>query len=195
MTNSNQVSSNDIETNFALEEYKTLREEISKKMDNQNKILGLGIGGITIIFGAIQKTGIDELFLAMPFLVIANAMLYRSECMAMINAGIYIRKIENRFYGDSTKAEIKQRMGWEHSLNREVYKPFNHVSDIIFLSLYFLSTIKVVHYIFTSEMLCNLTQKIIVLIIYLVFILFLFFRYLWSIFKFKIFLRHEKYYK
>jgi hypothetical protein len=183
---------NEKEINFALEEYKTLRAEISSKMDNQYKILSLGIGGITVIFGAILKTGINELFIAMPFLVIANAFLYRTEYVAMINAGRYIKEIENFIYDNHTKPDKSKRKGWENYLSREVYKPFNYVADIIFMSLYFLSVIKVVHYICTSNILCNEAQKIVALIIYSIVILFLFIRYLWLIYKFREFLNDEK---
>ena len=156
-------------------------------MDNQYKILSLGIGGITIIFGAILKTGINELFIIMPFLVIANAFLYRTEYVAMINAGKYIKKIEDYMYNNHIKPDNTERKGWENCLNRQVYKPFKYVADIIFMSLYFLSVIKVIHYICTSNMIYNEAQKIIVLIIYLIVILFLFLRYLWLIYKFRIF--------
>jgi len=174
----------DNEIQFAFEEYKMLRAEISNKMNNQYKILSLGIGGITILFGVIMKTSMDELFIAMPFLVIANAFLYRTEGEAIINAGLYIRKIENILYRNNTKVDETQKMGWENYLKRKVYKPFNYVADIIFISLYFLSILKVVYYLFSLNMLYNSTLKIIIITSYIAIVLILFLFYILLIKKF-----------
>jgi hypothetical protein len=38
---------------FALEEYKSLREEILSKMERNFRILSLGVGGITVILGFV----------------------------------------------------------------------------------------------------------------------------------------------
>jgi hypothetical protein len=154
-------------------------------MDNQYKILSLGIGGITVLFGLIMKTGMDELFIAMPFLVIANAFLYRSEGVAMINAGIYIRKIEDILFRNHNRLDDTEKMGWENYLNRNVYKPFNYVADIIFLSLYFLSILKVVYYLFTLDMFYIKTLKIIIIASYFAIVIILFLFYLMLIKKFR----------
>ena len=132
---------------FALEEYKTLREEISSKMSNHYKILSLGVGGITVIFGAIFKLKLYELFFVLPFLIFANAYLYKAETHAMINAGSYIKKIENCLYRNKSNSNINRwdkafgDMGWENYLKRGIYKPFEYAADIIFGSLYIMSVI------------------------------------------------------
>ena len=172
------------EIQFALEEYKMLRAEISNKMNNQYKILSLGIGGITVLFGIIMKTTMDELFIAMPFLVIANAFLYRTEGEAIINAGLYIRKIEDILYQNHTKVDEIDKMGWENYLNRNVYKPFNYVADIIFISLYFLSILKVVYYLSSLNILNNSILKIIIITLYIAIVLILFLFYILLIKRF-----------
>ena len=173
------------ELTFALEEYKTLRAEILSKMDNQYKILSLGIGGIAILFGAIDKIAIDELFAVMPFLIIANAFLYRIESMAIINAGIYIRDIEKIIYYNHNNLNINDKMGWETRLKREVYKPFNYVADIIFTVLYFLSIFKVSQCLIIPNLTYKLTPAVFAIIIYIIAILFLFIRYLGLIIKYR----------
>ena len=85
----------DNEKEFAFEEYKTLRAEISKKMDNHYKILNLGVGGITVLFGLCFQFKIDQLFIVLPFLIIANNYLYKAETIAIINAGNYQDKYSN----------------------------------------------------------------------------------------------------
>jgi len=130
---------------FALEEYKTLRVEILSKMSNQYKILTLGVGGITVIFGAIFKLELYELFFVLPALIFANAYLYKAETHAMINAGSYIKKIENCLYRNNSNLngcdedKAFADMGWENSLKRKIYKPFEYAADIIFGSLYIMS--------------------------------------------------------
>jgi hypothetical protein len=130
---------------FAVEEYKHLRTEISEKMSNQYKILSLGVGGITVIAGAIFEFEIYELFLVLPFLIFANAYLYRAETHAIVNIGRYIKEIENALYRDNSGINICgedvkfDNMGWENFLKRETYKPFEYTGDIIFGCLYIMS--------------------------------------------------------
>ncbi|MCD4809747.1 MAG: hypothetical protein K8R17_07600 [Methanosarcinales archaeon] len=83
------------EIDFALEEYKTLRKEILDKMERSYKTLSLGVGGITVILGFVFEYKIYELFFVLPFLILANSYRYRAETKAIINAGSYIKKIEN----------------------------------------------------------------------------------------------------
>lgn len=130
---------------FAVEEYKHLRTEISEKMGNQYKILSLGVGGITIIAGAVFEFEIYELFLVLPFLIFANAYLYRLETHAIVNAGNYIKKIENAIYRNNSGIIIREgdlkfgNMGWENFVTRPTYKPFEYAVDVIFGSLYIMS--------------------------------------------------------
>lgn len=44
-------------------EYKALRDEILNKMDKQYKIIGLGVGGISILLSFALKEGYYPLFL------------------------------------------------------------------------------------------------------------------------------------
>lgn len=130
---------------FAVEEYKHLRTEISEKMSNQYKILSLGVGGITVIAGAIFQFKIYELFFVLPFLIFANAYLYRAETRAIVNIGNYIKKIENALYRNNSGINIYGEdvrfgnMGWENFLKRETYKAFEYTGDIIFGCLYIMS--------------------------------------------------------
>ena len=53
------------EWDLVLEEYKTLRQEISNKMDKQYQIMGLGVGGISVLLGfafAFQDGGKFPIF-------------------------------------------------------------------------------------------------------------------------------------
>ena len=134
------------EIDFALEEYKTLRKEILDKMERSYKTLSLGVGGITVILGFVFEYKIYELFFVLPFLILANSYRYRAETKAIINAGSYIKKIENSIYrkdstaNKSNKDKIFGDMGWENYLEsdnkRQIYKPHEHAADIIFASLY-----------------------------------------------------------
>ena len=130
------------EMDFALEEYKTLRKEILDKMERSYKILSLGVGGIAVILGFVFGYEIYELFFVLPWLILANAHLYRGETNAIINAGTYIKKIENSIY----KKDFGD-MGWENYLEkrnkRKIYKPHKHAAYIIFGSLYVMCIIGV----------------------------------------------------
>jgi hypothetical protein len=125
------------EREFALEEWKTLRAEIAKKMDNHYKILSLGVGGITVLFGLGFNYKVNQLFLVLPFLIIANNYLYIAETTAIINAGNYLKKLESILYSDRS-----EKLGWENNIDRFVYKPFDYISIIIFMSLFCISFIK-----------------------------------------------------
>ena len=138
------------EVDFALEEYKSLRKEISETIERGYKILSLGVGGITVILGFVFEYEIYELFFVLPFLIIANSYLYKADTSAIINAGAYIKKIENSIYRKNstlTKSEEKifGDMGWENYIKRykkrKIYKPHRYAADIIFASLYFMCVI------------------------------------------------------
>lgn len=134
------------EKDFALEEYKTLRKEILDKMDRNYKTLGLGVGGITVLFGLAFQYQVYELFFVLPLFILANAYRYRAEKTAIIIAGEYIRKIENSIYrkDSTTNKNVEDKlfgdMGWENYLNRagrrKDYEPFAHTGDLIFGGLY-----------------------------------------------------------
>jgi len=135
---------------FALEEYRNLRQEIVDKMGKQYQLLGLGVGGITLIMGYIFTTNVYELFFVLPFLIFANAILYKVEKKAIVNAGAYIKKIENSVYrNNSDNSDIEScvedkvfgNMGWENYLKREEYILCDWAADIIFGSLYIMSVV------------------------------------------------------
>jgi len=138
---------------FALEEYKTLRKEILDKMERSYKTLSLGVGGIAVILGFVFEYKIYELFFVLPWIILANSYRYSAETNAIINAGTYIKKIENYIYrkdstvtaNKCTKYNISGDMGWENYLEnenkRKIYKPHKYAADIIFASLYFMCII------------------------------------------------------
>lgn len=139
-----------IEVDFAFEEYKSLRKEISETIERGYKALSLGVGGITVILGFVFEYEIYELFFVLPFLIIANSYRYKADTNAIINAGAYIRKIENSLYrkgSTPTKSEEKVfgNMGWENYIKiynkRKIYEPHRYAADIIFASLYFMCII------------------------------------------------------
>lgn len=159
---------------FALTEYKALREEIVGKMDKQYQILSLGIGGITIIFGVIFQLKLYELFLILPFLIFANAYLYRSEYYAIINAGSYIKKIEDTFYKNNSIGGIDNndecsKMGWEKYIDfkrkRSVYVPFMITAHIIFGALFIMCAIGACYYISIPRFFLNIAIFIYLIII------------------------------
>jgi hypothetical protein len=122
------------EKEFMLEEYRTLRKEILNKMDKQYNILSLGVGGITVIFGAIFSYKAYLLLFVLPFLIFANAFIYLTETRAIINAGKYIKELESKLYAADS-------MGWEHFLSKhksrkKIYMLFEYAMDLIFLTLY-----------------------------------------------------------
>ena len=134
------------EVDFALEEYKSLRKEISETIERGYKTLSLGVGGITVILGFVFEYEIYELFFVLPFLIIANSYQYKAYTNAIINAGDYIKKIENSIYRKNSalpKSEEKVfgDMGWENSIEREIYKSHTYAAAIIFASLYIMCII------------------------------------------------------
>jgi len=137
---------------FALEEYKSLREEILDKMEKDFRTLSLGVGGITVILGFVFEYKIYELFFVLPLLIAANAYRYKAETASILNAGEYICKLENSIYRQNSRLsksdtdEIFGDLGWENYLRRErrrkIYKPHAHTADVIFGSLYLLCLIE-----------------------------------------------------
>jgi hypothetical protein len=122
------------EKEFMLEEYRTLRKEILSKMDKQYNILSLGVGGITVIFGAIFASKAYLLLFVLPFLIFANAFIYMTETRAIINAGKYIKGLEEKLYAPDSA-------GWEHFLSKhksrkKIYVLFEYAMDLIFATLY-----------------------------------------------------------
>ncbi len=141
-----------LKEDFVLEEYKSLREEILAKMEKNFKTLCLGVGGITVILGFVFEYDINELFFVLPLLIVANAYRYKAETASILNAGEYIRKIENSIYRqNSSFSECDTDkafgdLGWENYLQkdgkRKIYRPHGYTADIIFGSLYFLCVIE-----------------------------------------------------
>lgn len=133
---------------FALEEFKTLREEIAVKNNRCYQILSFGFGGITIIFGFILQYGIYDLFFFLPLLILANSILYNSEKIAIIHAGSYIKKIENCIYRKCSAAnrcnddKIFGDMGWENNLKRSIYTPIMYAANTIFLIFYVMCVVE-----------------------------------------------------
>ncbi|WP_320040514.1 hypothetical protein [uncultured Desulfobacter sp.] len=156
------------ETEFAFEEYKTLREEISKKQDNHYKILSLGVGGITLLFGFVFEYNINKLFIVMPFLIIANNSLYLAEKIAMIKVGKYIEKLEENLYSE------KRVLGWQHFIKIRDYKTFDLVAMIIFFSLFVFSLINGLIFICGSDIILSKNMRIIISVCYMFFTLILY---------------------
>ena len=133
---------------FALEEYKSLREEILSKMERNFRILSLGVGGITVILGFVFQYKINELFFVLPILILANSYRYKAETAAILNAGEYICKIENSIYrqnsylGKCDTDKVFGDLGWENYLRnemkRKIYNSHGHTADLILGSLYIL---------------------------------------------------------
>ncbi len=161
---------------FALEEYKTLRQEISDKMGRIYTILSLGVGGITIILGFVFEYKLYELFFVLPFLILANSSMYKVETNAIINAGAYIKKIENSIYReDSTANKCNEDntfgdMGWENHIERDkkrkIYKPHEYAADILFCSLYIMCVAGVWAYSITQ--LKSMLLAVIIIIPYII---------------------------
>jgi len=140
------------EKEFALEEYRALREEILNKMERNFKILSLGVGGITVILGFVFQYKINELFFVLPILILANSYRYKAENAAILNAGEYICKIENSIYRKNSSLckcdtdKIYGDLGWENYLRDEkkrvVYSSHGHTADLILGSLYILCVVE-----------------------------------------------------
>ena len=128
----------------------------------------MGVGGITVLFGLGFEFKIDQLFLILPFLIIANNYLYKAETIAIINAGNYIKKLESILYSRFNELNPSNKLGWESYIERPVYKPFDHVANTIFISLFGISYIKGFIFIWGELWSCSCTKifNIIAVLIY-----------------------------
>ncbi|SDI64084.1 hypothetical protein [Lutimaribacter saemankumensis] len=104
----------DLEKEFLLAEYATLRDEIADRQAKTFQIITAGLFGIPSIV-ALGKVVEDEfnvgeaLFLMAPAIVIVSCFLYVSQHTGMMRAGSYIRHhIEPRF--------LAAGKGWENWL-------------------------------------------------------------------------------
>ena len=159
------------EVDFALEEYKSLRTEISETIERSYKTLSLGVGGITVILGFVFEYEIYELFFVLPFLIIANSYRYKAYTSAIINAGDYIKKIENSIYRKNSalpksKEKVFGDMGWENSIKREIYKSHTYAATIIFASLYFMCVIGA--WQFNKDQLANIPFGTLIIVLYVI---------------------------
>jgi hypothetical protein len=126
-----------LERQFLIEEYKALRSEIVNKMEKQYKIVGLGVGGISLLLSFAIKEGYDPLFFVLPLLIIACTLLLISEISSIRNAGEYIRtNIEKTVF-----KRRKSLLGWETWLSKneeklKAYERFRDGSLLILAILY-----------------------------------------------------------
>ena len=125
-----------LERQFLIEEYRALRSEIQNKMEQQYKIVSLGVGGISLLLGFAIKEEYFPLFFVLPFLIVAAVLLQRAEISSILNAGEYIRTIEKIVFKYN-----KRLIGWENWLREDekrssAYKTFQIWSLLIFVISY-----------------------------------------------------------
>lgn len=95
---------------LTLEEFRSLREEELGKMDKQYKILALEVGGTGALLGLAFQYSLYPIFLILPLIILSFMSLYHWERLSILNAGEYIRELEERFI-DENKGP-----GWERWL-------------------------------------------------------------------------------
>ena len=115
------------ESQFLMEEYKTLREEIRETKARIFKLVGFGIFAVPVAHFVAQTYRLDVVILSLPLLVIVVALLYLSENHALMRCGCYIRehiepKVEDTI-GEvillekgsdrSIEPKVKDTIGWE----------------------------------------------------------------------------------
>jgi hypothetical protein len=128
------------EWDLLLEEYRTLRTEILNKMDKQYQIIGLGIGGVSILLGFALQDKIYGIFFILPLIIISAILLFDSEKTAILNAGEYIRTvIEEPILSHS------RFLGWERWLleNKDKCKAYDYIEKVSLLILYILNLMSI----------------------------------------------------
>ncbi len=82
---------NNINDQFLIEEYKTLREEMKETKDRIFKIVIFSISVIPLSMYLLWKYDINIVTSVLPFLVIVVSMLYYNECISLLRCGRYIK--------------------------------------------------------------------------------------------------------
>ncbi len=90
---------------FLLEQYKTLREEIKESKGRIFKLVGFGMFALPAANFFAQVYTLDIITLSLPILVIVIAFLYLSENHAIMRCGRYIRL--------HIEPKIEDTIGWE----------------------------------------------------------------------------------
>jgi|WetSurSiteA1Bulk_404760.scaffolds.fasta_scaffold01110_5 hypothetical protein len=102
----------ELHDNLLIEEYSALRNEVLQKMDKYYNILGLGVGGISILFGLAYEKEIDAFFLVLPLVILSNILILQAEKRAVENVGSYIKFVEEIVFD-------KFPFGWEKWLSQD----------------------------------------------------------------------------
>ena len=126
------------EWNLILEEYKSLREEIIEKMERQYQIVGLGVGGVSLLLGFAFESKYYALFWFLPLIIISCMILFSTERTAIQNVGNYIRSLEKKFIKD-------EEIGWERWLtsdkNRLKTYDHNEISSLFILYILYMISV------------------------------------------------------
>jgi hypothetical protein len=127
----------DLHDNLLVEEYAALRNEVLQKMDKYYDILGLGVGGISILFGLAYEKEINAFFLVLPLVILSNILILDAEKRAVENVGAYIKDVEKEVFND-------EPFGWEKWLSQyedrvKMYKHTHWAALSMLFVLYMLS--------------------------------------------------------
>lgn len=132
------------EVEIILTEYKSLREEIVKKMDFCWKILTFETGGTSLVLGFVFAEEAYYLLPLVPFLILVTSFLHLSETSAIINAGNYIRyNIEKNLQKFLGNYREHKPMSWE-TFVEEKADPYRlvHISTAcLFMGMFWASIV------------------------------------------------------
>jgi hypothetical protein len=135
----------DKKVEIILTEYKSLRDEILKKMDTCWKILTFETGGTSLVLGFVFAQGAYELLPLVPFLILVSSFLHLSETSAIINAGNYIRdNIEKNLQPLlGNKNEEYKFMWWEKFVKEQAdpYKLIHISTACLFMGMFWASIV------------------------------------------------------
>lgn len=121
---------------FEIEQYKTLREEIGARQARAARVMYSGLFGIPSIVavGKFLENEFDvgeSLFLMAPLVILVSCFVFVSEYLGMMRAGVYIRNyIEPHF--------LPKGAGWENWLFGNEHVKSRRVDNFTVLSFLWL---------------------------------------------------------
>lgn len=90
---------------FLLQQFLTVREEVKETKDRMFKIMGFGLVVVPASDFVAQSSKIGTITLSLPILVLVVALMYLSENNALMRCGKYIRTV--------LEPQMSEAMGWE----------------------------------------------------------------------------------
>lgn len=124
---------------FLLQEFLTVREEVKETKDRIFKTMGFGLVVVPASDFVAQSSNIGTITLSLPILVVVVALIYLSENNALMRCGRYIRTV--------LEPEMAHTVGWERWLEmkenygaRDVDKYLSYAFYLLFF-VYFVGAV------------------------------------------------------